>query len=469
MCKRILVMGIFILFLFSKIGFAGKWKSVLLKDVPHVMQRKDFCGEACAEMVLRSHNHKGDQNWIFGLSGVRASEARGCYTRDLRTALNAAGFEPGRVWYKVKAGQASYGLEKVWTALHRDLMKKIPSIVCMRTGNSKTATEHMRLIVGYDSDRDMVVYHEPAEKNGGYRKIKRSEFLERWPLKYDPGIWTVVRFRMKTGKLRIYRAADGFTEADYAQHLMRVKSRVPSGFSVVLEKPFVVIGNQSRETVEKRWARGTVRWAVKHLKALYFSKDPDDIVDVWLFKDRKSYRLYSLKLWGTSPGTPFGYYSQTNKALVMNIATGGGTLVHEIVHPFMRSNFRKCPDWFNEGMGSLYEQSGQRNGKIVGLTNWRIAGLQNAIQRKKLPSFKYLMTDPDFYGQTYGYAQARYLCYYLQQNSLLEEFYRKFRKNVKTDPRGYRTLTTLLKQKDLIAFQKKWETWVMSLKYPPST
>ena len=27
-------------------------KSVLIKDVPHVTQKPDFCGEACAEMFL---------------------------------------------------------------------------------------------------------------------------------------------------------------------------------------------------------------------------------------------------------------------------------------------------------------------------------------------------------------------------------------------------------------------------------
>ena len=46
----------------------------------------------------------------------------------------------------------------------------------------------------------------------------------------------------------------------------------------------------------------------------------------------------------------------------MNIATGGGTLVHEIVHPFVEANFPGCPTWFNEGLGSLYEQSAERKG-----------------------------------------------------------------------------------------------------------
>ena len=35
----------------------------------------------------------------------------------------------------------------------------------------------------------------------------------------------------------------------------------------------------------------------------------------------------------------------------MNISTGGGTLVHEIVHPFIEANFPACPPWLNEGLG----------------------------------------------------------------------------------------------------------------------
>ena len=32
-----------------------------------------------------------------------------------------------------------------------------------------------------------------------------------------------------------------------------------------------------------------VGWAVAKLKAEYFDRDPDEILDVWLFKDRESY------------------------------------------------------------------------------------------------------------------------------------------------------------------------------------
>src|SRR6185369_3440763 len=122
----------------------------------------------------------------------------------------------------------------------------------------------------------------------------------------------------------------------------------------------------------------------------------------------------------------------------MNIATGTGTLVHEIVHPYVRANFPRCPAWFNEGLGSLYEQCGERDGHIVGYPNWRLPGLQRAIQASSVPSFAELTatTDAQFYGEDKGtnYAEARYLCYYLQEQGLLHKFYRAFAANQERDP-----------------------------------
>jgi hypothetical protein len=154
----------------------------------------------------------------------------------------------------------------------------------------------------------------------------------------------------------------------------------------------------------------------------------------------------------------------------MNIATGGGTLVHEIVHPFMRANFPECPDWFNEGLASLYEQSEDRGGHIRGRTNWRLAGLQQAIRDGNLSSFEGLTatTADQFYNQDRGsnYAQARYLCYYLQERGLLVKFYQEFVAGRKDDPTGYKTLQKVLGEKDMAAFQKRWEAYVLGLRFP---
>jgi len=264
-------------------------------------------------------------------------------------------------------------------------------------------------------------------------------------------------------------AAEGFTDADYAQHVRELKNKVPKGFTIVIQKPFVVIGDESPAVVRFR-AESTVKWATQRLKHMYFKKDPKDIIDIWLFKNRRSYMKYTGEIFGDRPDTPFGYSSPRHKALIMNIATGGGTLVHEIVHPFVAANFPGCPSWLNEGLGSLYEQSTGKGKRIIGLTNWRLAGLQEAIRNNRVPSFKTLTstTDYGFYRQDPGtnYAQARYLCYYLQEKGLLVKFYHKFQANCKKDPTGYETLKHVLGENDMDVFKKKWERFVLQLRFP---
>ncbi|HEY2838667.1 MAG TPA: hypothetical protein VGJ26_05945, partial [Pirellulales bacterium] len=258
--------------------------------------------------------------------------------------------------------------------------------------------------------------------------------------------------------------------AEYCQHILKLKERLPSAdFKVLIEPPFVVVGDEPPATIQQR-ATDTVQWAVKRLKAEYFASDPDHIIDVWLFKDNESYESNVEQLWGTKPTTPYGYYSPQQHALVMNISTGGGTLVHEIVHPFVHANFRDCPDWLNEGLGSLYEQCGEADGRIRGQTNWRLAGLQKAIRAERVPSFEFFcgQTGGKFYTADPGtnYSQARYLCYYLQERGLLKRFYHDFYANRRTDPTGYETLKKTLGVDDMQEFQTDWQAYVMKLKYP---
>jgi hypothetical protein len=248
-----------------------------------------------------------------------------------------------------------------------------------------------------------------------------------------------------------------------------LKQILPEDFTVLVVPPFVVAGDGSPQAV-RATAAGTVQWAVTRLKRDYFEMDPARVLTVWLFKDKDSYERHNVAFFGEVPSTPFGYYSSTDDALVMNIATGGGTLVHEIVHPFIETNFPRCPAWFNEGLGSLYEQSADRDGHIVGLTNWRLEGLQAAITRRRLPSFEHLTstTTHEFYYEDPGtnYAQARYLLYYLQEHGLLLRYYRAFRSDSAGDPTGYETLKQVLGGEDMSAFQARWERFVVGLRFP---
>jgi hypothetical protein len=453
---------------------APRYQDVLIEGVPHVRQKPDFCGEACAAMFLQKLGRPVDQDYVFDRSGLDPMEARGCYTKELAAALRDIGFEIGPVWHKVEVAKQAAGVESQWRAVHADLAAGVPSIVCTHYDDAPRNSEHFRLILGYDSKSDEVIYHEPAEDGGANHRMKREKLLRLWPLEYDAKTWTVIRIALKPGP-RVYEAAypvsaaGTHTPADYAQHLMQLKPKVPEGFTAVLERPFFVIGDESPTMVRRR-AVGTVKWAVDKLKKAYFAKDPADVLDIWLFKDKASYEKHTQAIFNYKPNTPFGYFSQRDKALVMNIATGGGTLVHEIVHPFVASNFPECPAWLNEGLGSLYEQSSERDGKIVGLTNWRLAGLQKAIREERVPAFAKLCgtSQHQFYNEDPGtnYGQARYLCYYLQEQDLLRKFYHRFHANWEKDPSGYKTLREVLGRRDMDRFQKDWEAWVLKLRFP---
>src|SRR5262245_51202132 len=63
------------------------YRSVLIEGVPHVKQKPDFCGEACAEMYLAKLGKAMDQDYVFDQAGVDPLLGRGCVARELATAL----------------------------------------------------------------------------------------------------------------------------------------------------------------------------------------------------------------------------------------------------------------------------------------------------------------------------------------------------------------------------------------------
>lgn len=258
----------------------------------------------------------------------------------------------------------------------------------------------------------------------------------------------------------------------FAAHIAALRTRLAKhgmkNVQIRVEEPFVVIGNGTADDLVRD--ASTVRWAVEHLEADFFDARPTKILDVFLFRDADSYERGVKALTGDEPGTPYGFYSHTHGGLFMNIATGGGTLVHEIVHPYVEADFPDAPAWLNEGLGSLFEQSADRDGHIIGMTNWRLAGLQKAIAKRRVPTFEQLthLGDNAFYGDDSGvnYAASRYLLYYLQEHGKLRDFYVTFRAARAKDPSGYATLVATLGEEDMAAFEARWRTYVGGLTFP---
>ncbi len=251
---------------------------------------------------------------------------------------------------------------------------------------------------------------------------------------------------------------------DLKAHAKKLEARLAGqGYTVLVEAPFVVIGDEPAARVRSR--AGFVRWVIRLIEQDFFAKQPDKLIEIWLFKNERTYRKGAKKFFDDEPNTPYGYYSSTDNALVMNIGPGAGTLSHELVHPYIEANFPDSPSWFNEGLASLYEQPREREGHMWGTTNWRLPGLQNMIRARSLPTLSALMstTSEGFYDAEYdSYAYARFLVQYLQDHGKLREFYKQFVADEK-DRTGQRALSAVLAE-DLASFQAKFEKWALSLR-----
>jgi hypothetical protein len=238
--------------------------------------------------------------------------------------------------------------------------------------------------------------------------------------------------------------------------------------AVVVRSPFVIAGDMTKARLD-RWHRDTIAPAAEALANLYFDVPPSQPITVLLFTGEESYNRFAKQLYGDENVSVYGYYKPDKRTLVMNIATGGGTLVHELTHALMAFDFPDVPDWFNEGLASLYEQCqfGEKNGRrtIEGLVNWRLPKLQQSIRDEKLGSLESLFTADDFRGRNVGlnYAQARYFCMYLQQQGLLADYYRAFRDNRKEDPQGVRAAEQVLGEA-WKAIDSDFRAWVLLLK-----
>jgi hypothetical protein len=445
--------------------------TVIIDGIVHVKQEPDFCGEACVEMWARHLGMTYDQDAVFAATGLQPALGRGAYTPDLVRAVNALGFAPSNVYTLIDAAHPQAGLARELDRLHADLERGVASIVCMHYSDHPHTTEHFRLMIGYDADKDELVYQEPAEDRGGYRRMTRTLFEKLWQLpSSDPAKRVLVRIPLAAGKL-VDPPVDS-APAAYAQHVMALREQLDGtdlrSASIRVEPPFVVIGDAGAAILASDVR--TVKWTVDLLEHDFFTTRPRKIIDIYLFHGDRSYRRGVQALTTEAPDTPYGFYSPAHGALFMNIETGGGTLVHEIVHPYVEADLPDAPPWLNEGLGSLFEQSAQQGGHIVGRTNWRLAGLQRALATGEVPSFRTLLAlDRDaFYrdGSAVNYAASRYLLYYLQEQGKLRDFYRAFRIGRTKDPTGYATLADTLGERDMDAFRARWENFVTALKLP---
>jgi hypothetical protein len=214
----------------------------------------------------------------------------------------------------------------------------------------------------------------------------------------------------------------------------------------------------------KNYAYWSVARPARAMWASYFVTRPDKVITILLFADETSYRKWVKRLYDDRNLAHFGYYKPQQRTLVMNISTGTGTLVHELTHALIVYDFPDVPLWFNEGLASLHEQCNVTDDQIVGLVNWRLPALREAIRGKKLRSLRDLLSTRDFYGRQHGlnYAQARYFCMYAQERGLLRQLYKCLRDNRDKPAAGIRAVEEVFGQA-IDQVEKRYIAWIVGL------
>lgn len=271
----------------------------------------------------------------------------------------------------------------------------------------------------------------------------------------------------RTIPLLLLTSLVSFADPDYEAALAALREEMGDGFRVEHVDLFVVATDADERTYER--AKGSLTRCSEALLSTYFDTRPDWVLACYLFDGAESYGAFVKRRFGHEPSSPYGFYSRAGKCLVMDISTGTGTLVHEMVHAFAEADFPSVPAWFNEGLGSLHEQCDMKaDGTLVGLVNWRLPILQKALTAGTVPTWEKLtnLSDDDFYGEEKGvnYASARYLCLWLQQQGLLARCYEQFRDHAADDPHGWETLQSVL-GRPADECETEWRAWAAKLEW----
>ena len=257
-------------------------------------------------------------------------------------------------------------------------------------------------------------------------------------------------------------------EAECLRTSDRLQQTLGEECQVLVRAPFVLGGDFDQQELAGVYEK-TIAPAVRALRHSYFDAEPNAPVTVLVFRGEESYNRYCERLFDERGISIYGYYKPKLRTLVLNLGTGQGTLLHELTHALVDFDFPEIPDWFNEGLASLHEQSRFRvdddGPSIEGLVNWRLKGLQEVARAGQLSSLARMLENPYFRGPSEGtnYAQARYFCLYMQERGVLQDFYRSFRRRHADDPRGLQTLAEVFPGVSIEELDRAFQQWVLEL------
>jgi hypothetical protein len=215
------------------------------------------------------------------------------------------------------------------------------------------------------------------------------------------------------------------------------------GLQVVVRVPFVVAGDGDEAALD-RWHGETLGPAAALFATEYFDAPPSQPITVLLLRDRDRYRGQAERILGHVSVSSHGFYRDHLRMMVVNVQSGPGAVLHELVHAMMAFDFPEAPSWLREGLAAIYEE-GLIPPSPAG-PGRRLPVLLDSIRRGELRTLESLVQAADFDDsrQSVNYAQAQQFCWFLHQQGLLGRVYRQVRDNYPRDPSGEATVRRLL-------------------------
>jgi hypothetical protein len=201
-----------------------------------------------------------------------------------------------------------------------------------------------------------------------------------------------------------------------------------------------------------------------------FTKHPDRAVSAFIFDAQQPFDVHCGSRAGAEPESLFGMYTLKTRTICVNAGPGASTLVHEIVHPVIQTDFPHAPAWIDEAIASLYETPiFPKRGEIQGVTNWRLARLQRALDSaankdKVRVDALFAMSDADFRGPDIDlhYAIARFFAQWLDARKALWPFYCGWRDGYTDDRSGEKAFRAAV-GKMPAEVNDEWIAWVRQL------
>jgi hypothetical protein len=242
-------------------------------------------------------------------------------------------------------------------------------------------------------------------------------------------------------------------------------SRAGEGFRARRVEPFVVLSNGSPELLDD--AERTVLSIREMLRQDPFFDHEPPPTSIWLYPHWGAFVSGLASLGMPLVDTPFysvmaratlqekAYYTDRTREIFTYASgreSGRDTLVHEMVHAYVRADHANVPSWMNEGLATLFERvelddRGRLRLEVAPIVTLRLV---LALERGAIPSFRELARAGYWAfhrggDESTNYRLSAHVLELLERRGVLRHFYREYwTRNAARDPDGVLLLADLL-------------------------